>query len=263
MKKYLAYSFVALIFWGCRENNEEIINPVGKLASLEINFNNVVGDEELILDSTAYINVFEQQFTVAKFNYYISNIELKLQDGSYVKIEKDSSYFLIKEKDTFSQKIKLNWLPEGTYTGIRYVLGVDSIKSSANISERTGVLDIGGYASDMYWTWAQGYIFMKLECHKYQSKGSPGNPIPYVYHIGGFGATGGINNLKTIELDFPSNLDIKQDRNAKLFIKTDVLKVITGTTNINFEVLPTVMLTPTSKLIAENYKHMFSISKVE
>lgn len=263
MKKYLTFGLLIFALGGCSKNNEEVITPIGKLASLEINFDNVVGDQELLLDSTPYSNPFEQNFTVAKFNYYISNIELKLQDGNYVKVETDSSYFLIKEKDLYSQKIKLNWLPEGNYTGIRFIIGVDSLKSSASLSERTGMLDIGGYASDMYWTWAQGYIFVKLECHKYQSKGGQGNQIPYVYHIGGFGASGGINNLKTVDLAFPSSLNIKQDRNAKLYLKADVLKVITGSTNINFEVYPTVMLTPTSKLIADNYINMFSVSKVE
>lgn len=264
MKRTIAYCLFVLFLSSCTKEEAEITNPIGKLGTLQLYFDNVVGDQELLLDSTIYINSFDQQFTVAKFNYFISNIELKQKDGSYFSIMEDSSYFLIKEKDAFSHIANLNWVNEGEYTGIRFVIGVDSLRNTMPKEKQSGVLDQGGYASDMYWTWNQGYIFLKLECHQPKPKGGA-QPIPYVYHIGGFGGmnTPTINNLKTVTLDFPTSVNVSQSKKAKVYIKADLMKVITGDHNINFEEYPTVMLTPFSAKLADNYSKMFSIKNVE
>ncbi len=267
MKKlYIILSVItcSIVLFSCNKK-EEAINPIGKLGSVQLTFDNVVGEEELLLDSTIYTNMFFQEFTVAKFNYFISNIELQLKDSSYVPILQDSSYFLMKEKDPNSLIANLNWVNEGEYIGIRFVIGVDSLRNTMPITNRTGVLDVSGYAADMYWTWNSGYIFVKLECHKPKAKGDP-TDIPYVYHIGGFGGMDGvttINNLKTVSLKFPETLVVAQAKKAKVNFKVDAFKVISGYTDIDFEKYPTVMLTPFSTKIAENYKEMFSIVSIE
>ncbi len=265
MKKiYSILFFIAIIVSACTKDKDQIITPIGKLASVQLIFDNVVGSSDLVLDSQSYVNDFEEEFTVKKFNYFISNIEFKKADGTYVGIPQDSSYFLIKEIDAFSHTANINLLNEGEYTGIRFILGVDSLRSTMPKEMQTGVLDQGGYAADMYWVWNQGYIFLKLEAYKYQPKGGSSN-IPYVYHIGGFGGynTPTINNIRTIELDFPGTLQANSSQKSKIKIKADLLKVVTGPNPIKFEENPTVMLTPFSAKVADNYVNMFSITSIE
>ncbi len=265
MKKiYSILFFIAIIVSACTKEKDQIITPIGKLASVQLIFDNVVGSSDLVLDSQSYVNDFEEEFTVKKFNYFISNIAFKKADGTYVGIPQDSSYFLIKEIDAFSHTANINLLNEGEYTGIRFILGVDSLRSTMPKEMQTGVLDQGGYASDMYWVWNQGYIFLKLEAYKYQPKGGSSN-IPYVYHIGGFGGynTPTINNIRIIELDFPGTIQANSSQKRKIKIKTDLLKVITGPNPIKFEENPTVMLTPFSAKVADNYVNMFSITSIE
>jgi len=251
------------LFNACKE---EAVTPVAQLASVQLKFDNVVGEQDLLLDSTIYTNIFFQEFTVAKFNYFISNIELKKEDGTYIPMLQDSSYFLIKEIDPASLTANLNWVNPGRYTGMRFVIGVDSLRNTMPVTSRTGVLDVSGYASDMYWTWNSGYIFVKLECHKPVAKGDPTPVVPYVYHIGGYGGMDGtptINNLKTVSLDFPEPLVVSTARKSKVHIKADALKVISGYNDIDFEKYPTVMLTTFSTKIAQNYSAMFSIDSIE
>ncbi len=264
MKKIIVYIFLLIAFTACKEETIDIDKPIGKLASVQLVFDNVVGADDLVLDSQSYINDFEEEFTVKKFNYFISNIEFKLVNGTYVKIPQDSSYFLIKEIDAFSHTANINLLPEGEYVGIRYILGVDSLRSTMPKEMQTGVLDQGGYAADMYWVWNQGYIFLKLEAYEYQPKGGSSN-VPYVYHIGGFGGynTPTINNIRTIQLDFPEVLQASSSQKRKIKIKTDLLKVITGPNPIKFADNPTVMLTPFSAKVADNYVNMFNITGIE
>lgn len=268
MKKFYNILFLlsfSVIVFSCNKK-EAAINPIGKLGTVQLVFDNVVGEEDMLLDSTKYFNMFFQEFTVNKFNYFVSNIELQLKDSTYVPMLQDSSYFLMKEKDPSSLIANLNWVNEGEYIGIRFVIGVDSLRNTMPITNRTGNLDVSGYAADMYWTWNSGYIFVKLECHKPKAKGDPNPDIPYVYHIGGFGGMDGvttINNLKTVSLQFPQTLVVSQARKTKVNLKVDALKVISGYTDIDFEKYPTVMLTPFSTKIADNYKEMFSIGSIE
>ena len=268
MKKLLYTStlILSLFILNACKDNEEVIQPIAKLGTVQLTFDNVVGEQDLLLDSTVYTNMFFQEFTVAKFNYFISNIELLTKDNVYVPMLQDSSYFLIKEADPASLIANLNWVNEGEYIGMRFVIGVDSLRNTKPITERTGVLDISGYASDMYWTWNSGYIFVKLECHKPVKKGDPTPIVPYVYHIGGYGGMDGtptINNLKTVSLAFPQPIVVSQARKSKVHLKADALKVISGYNDIDFEKYPTVMLTTFSTKIAQNYSAMFSVESVE
>lgn len=269
MNKQLAYIIFAVVFLfsSCKkEENNDIINPVGQLGTIQLAFDNVVGEQELILDSVVYQSIFNQDFTVKKFNYFISNIELKTKAGNYISLEQDSSYFLIKEAISSTHLVSLNRLALDEYTGIRFIIGVDSLRNTMPIEQRQGVLDVGGFASDMYWTWNQGYIFLKLECHKPIPKGSPDPAKVYVYHIGGFGGMNDqptVNNLKTVTLDFPNSVQLTASNKPKISIKADLMNVISGIYDVDIDKYSTVMLTPFSTKIAENYSYMFSITKAE
>ncbi len=250
----------ALTFSSCKKDEVE---PEGNF-SLKVNIDNVYGEQDLLLDSMIYVNQFEQSFRVKKFNYFISNIVLVKENNEEYVVPQNDSYFLIKEIDKASHSFNINNIPVGTYNKIKFLIGVDSLRNTKSISERTGVLDVGGYAADMYWTWNQGYIFLKLELHQAKPKGDTTNAIPYVYHIGGFGGmnTPTVNNLRTVELSLTNNIVGTKNGTSNLFIKTDAEKVIRGNYEVNLDQYPTVMLTPFSSNIANNYKNMFSINNV-
>lgn len=262
---------VALIVSSCKKDEASSIIPLPeptvtvKYFNLELHFDNVFNNQDLVLDSVVYTSNFEEPFTIRRFNYFISNIELIKNNDSVFKVNQDSSYFLIKETDAFSHTCRINKIPVGEYKSIRFIIGVDSLRNTMNISKRTGVLDVGAYASDMYWTWNQGYIFLKLEMREYKAKGDTSEIVPYVYHIGGYGGmnTPTINNIKTVQFDLGQNIINTEERTSKIFFKTDAFKVISGVHEISLDSFRTVMLTPFSAKIAENYSKMFSIVRVE
>ncbi|MFN5704605.1 MAG: MbnP family protein [bacterium] len=262
MKKgyiYILLIFIS-VFTACKKDEVEPSNNF----SLKVNIDNVYGEQELVLDSMIYSNQFEQSFKVKKFNYFISNIVLVNENNEDYVVPQDESYFLIKEIDKPSHQFSINNLPLGTYTKIKFLIGVDSLRNTKSIAERIGVLDVGAYAADMYWTWNQGYIFLKLELHQSKPKGDTTNAIPYVYHIGGFGGmnTPTVNNLRTVELDLTNKIVGVKNSSSNLYLKVDAEKVIRGNYEVDLDRYPTVMLTPFSKNIADNYKNMFSVITV-
>src|SRR5688572_8355196 len=148
---------VALVTLSCDDENE--IQGTGQLT---IEFDNRAGEDDLVL-GTAYTNASDESFTLTKLNYFISNIKLETTGGKEFIVPQDSSYFLISEEDEESQEVVLKNIPSGDYNLITFTIGVDSLRSTMDISKRTGVLDPALGHDGMYWTWNSGYIFFKME----------------------------------------------------------------------------------------------------
>ncbi|UHG89877.1 MbnP family protein [Spirosoma oryzicola] len=247
---------------GCNTvDPEQASDSVGSLA---LSVDNVVGNQDITLNTQTYKNALGEDFTVTKFNYFISNIRLKKADGTEYALPQANSYFLVEEEKPASQTMTLGGIPAGDYTGMTFLIGVDSLRSLADISQRTGVLD-PALNNGMYWEWNSGYVFLKLEGT------SPAAPTTdnraFFYHVGGFG--GGyngkktINNLRSVTLSFNGDV-VKVDPSLKpqVRLKVDALKVFDGPTKLSIAQNPQVMFVPFSATIADNYASMFSYNRV-
>lgn len=234
-----------------------------KTGSVEIQFDNVVGNQDLVLKDKTYTNANGDEFAVSLFQYYVSNFRLTRKDGSEYVVPQDESYFLIREQRPETQRIVLKNIPKGTYVGVSFVIGVDSLRSASDVSRRQGCLDVGGEGKDMYWAWNSGYIFVKMEGRSPQvpMTGNRKDPV-FMYHIGLFGGMGDkktLNNIKAANLGFGTDkVRVKTDDITRIGIKTDASKLLNGSTNVSIAANPSVMGGPYSKHIADNYATMFS-----
>lgn len=240
--------------------NVSEIDP-NRSGSITLKFDNRMGSVNLVLDSGEYTNANNQKFTVSKFNYFISNVILLNEDGTEYTVPQDSSYFLIKEDDMSTQDVVINNIPEGNYTGVKLTIGVDSLRNTKPLTERTGDLDPAGAAAGMYWTWNSGYIFLKME-------GSFLDTGSYIYHIGGFGgySSNTINNIKNVNLSFGSTAaEIREAHGAEgpeIHMFVDGMKVVNGSTNLNFVTNPVVMFSNYSLNISANYQSMIKVDHI-
>jgi hypothetical protein len=212
---------------------------------VHIQFKNYVGNAVLQIDS-AYKNELGQKLTIANFKYYIGNICLKKADGkSYT----TQDYFLINEHEEDSKQIILNDVPEGNYTAIEFIVGVDSLHNCSGLQQ--GALDP---VNGMFWAWNTGYVFLKLDGQSPLSKAS-GNV--FEYHIGGYKQP--TNSIRKITLNFKGDKIVSAANPLSLLIKTDVLEVLKTPTTIDFSKLPSVTDTRNATIIANNYVDMFSL----
>ncbi|MCX6215614.1 MbnP family protein [Spirosoma sp.] len=228
--------------------------------SLSVHFDNVVGSQDLALGTGTYQNAVGESFKVTKLNYFVSNFRLKRSDGTEYIVPQDKSYFLIQEDKPASQSITFSTIPTGSYTGLSFVIGVDSLRSLADISQRAGVLDPGlGTHDAMYWEWNSGYIFLKLEGTSSAAPAAQNNL--FFYHIGGFG--GGyngkktINNLRTITIPFTgTSARVTTLATPRINLTADVLSVFNGPTKLSIAEHSSVMFEDYSTNIANNYVQM-------
>jgi hypothetical protein len=220
----------------------------GTASRLRLSFNHVVGKEVLQLDSVVYKNDLGQTFTVSKFKYYISNFHFKNQNGRDFYLP---SSFLINEEMKESRELLLNSMPEGVYTSIDFIVGVDSIHNCSGA--QSGALDP---VNAMFWAWNTGYIFLKFEGRSAFSK-SPGNF--FEYHVGGYRSPA--NNIRKISLDLGAQkLFVGSKQEAALEIKVDLLEMLKTPTSVDFEKMPVVNMATNSGLIADNYRDMFKVA---
>ena len=222
--------------------------PTNQIGTINIDFDNVVGTNDLALNTGSYTNAAGNTFKVSKFIYYISNIKLTKTDGT--KFVDKNSYYLINEATAASQSLSLDSIPVGDYNAIEFVIGVDSTRNVSGA--QTGALDP---TNDMFWTWNSGYIFVKMEG---TSTSAPSNDL--TFHIGGFQSPN--NTIRSVNRSFPTNLTVKNTTVSKVKMKTDVLEMFTSPQNIDFSTFNFTMGGPTSVTVANNYVDMITVKEI-
>lgn len=266
MKKLLIpFLGLALLATGCKKEKEM---PAGnELAPLSVEFDNIVGGTNLYLNSAIYRNAAGEDYTVSLLQYYVSNFKFYKADGTEYIVPQDSSYFLIKESEP-DTRFATFYVPEGDYTKLVFILGVDSLRSTMDIDRRTGVLDpSGGMDEGMYWGWNSGYIFFKFEGLSDAAPIDGSGQPKFRYHIGGFGGYSAptINNIKeiTIDLTTAGEARVRKDRSSNIHLMVDIGKVLSGVNTISIAENPTVMFSEFSTTIADNYIDMFTHDHTE
>ncbi len=233
------------------------LNTILAQTSLKLNFENVFGDKPVQFGNE-YVTDQGESVKITLLNYFISNIKLTKSDGSTFSIPVDNSYFLVRQDAPESKIITLD-VPKGKYKGVSFMIGVDSVRNTMSADKRTGVLDIGAAARDMYWAWHSGYIFFKLEGKSSASPDSFKNS--FFYHIGGYGGydTKTINNIKIKTSLFSKTIKTKKGKSADIAVKVDIKKVFDGPFPLSIAKSPSVMWGPVSVSIADNYANTFEL----
>lgn len=255
-QKLAAFLAVAILFSACKKDDVILYDPNVK-ADLSVEFDNIVGASDLHLNTGTYTNAVGETFTVTKLKYYVSNFVLTNVNGTVYTVPQNDSYFLVDESDASTHEPTIQ-IPEGEYKTLSFMVGVDSLRNTMDISNRTGVLDPTTTAADMYWSWNSGYIFFKFEGTSPAITTMGGL---FQYHVGGFGGytTATTNNLRTITLDLTARgiPQVKSGKETNVHLFVDVLKALGGSTNISFANTNMVHSAAAGVPIADNYTSMF------
>lgn len=235
-------------------------------AQLVLQFDNRVAGHQLVTDSVSFATPSGDSLTVSLLQYFISNIVLQKPSGEKIALPVTGNHFLIKQSDDTSRRIVLD-VPAGVYKAFSFLIGIDSLRSTLPVEQRTGVLDPAQGMSGgegMYWTWNSGYIFFKLEGSSPSVPKDKTGFREFQYHIGGYGGynTPTINNLRRVTIALPerSPLRVRANRKSVVHIRFDVAAVIKG---IGLATQHHIMLTPESSRIADNYAAGFTYGGTE
>ena len=218
--------------------------------NVNLRFQNKVGDLPLIIDSVNYKNELNQDFTISKFKFYISNVSFKNTNGTTTV---PSTSFLIDQEDSLSLSTNSISIPSGIYSSIEFILGVDSLHNVSGA--QPGALDV---VNAMFWTWNSGYIFMKLEGNSSFSN-SPGHF--FEYHIGGFKEP--YNAIRKIKFTFDQPVEISKHKLTDILINVNVLEILQHPNSIDFSKNSSIVEPFQSNIVSDNYEDIFSIINIK
>lgn len=197
-----------------------------------------VGGAPLEFNKFSYRNpAGDQPFKIHKFRFYLTNVVLDGEGGSYVEPE---SYHLVRfDNAEKSYSIILRDVPLKTIERIAFSIGPDE---AANGSIATvGDLDPN---SQMAWNWEVGYKFVLMEGGL-----DIGDTVePLVYHIG--------FNENHRDLEFAP----AQNTRAAYRFDVDAMMLFNSVNTIDMAALPSVKFDKTdAALLADNYATMISL----
>ncbi len=147
----LAAAVLSIAVWSCSKH------PVmPSHASLKLTFKYEIDGEALVFDEIKYKNAADNEYSVSKLEYYISNITLRKADNSFYK-SKIIQYVNANQPKT--NTITLDSIPPGNYVEISFLLGLSAAQNISNSLPNTN------QHNNMYWPeqMGGGYHFMKFE----------------------------------------------------------------------------------------------------
>ncbi len=253
MKKILLPIAVVLLglATSCKGDKPPVV-PEPVAGKLTVKFENVAGSQALELGGTKYVNAHGDSFSVNMFKYYISNIVLINDKGE--EFAEPESYHLINQSESSSLNFDIKEITKGTYTGVKLMIGVDSLRNVSGA--QTGALDP---MNGMFWTWNTGYIMAKFEGNSPQS-GNPAGTV--IMHLGGF--NGEYNSVKSCSFTLNTPIVIDSNNPRTFVFQSNILSWFEGKNQIDFQTYYNVMLPgEQQKKVAENYAKMLTLKSAE
>lgn len=256
MKSIFKYSIITAIsaatLFSCEKKpNPTPTDPGNDTGSIQLEFFNKAGSSSLVLNDQWYTNENGDSFTVSKFNYYISNIVLNGSNGTADYTEPESYHLVEHSATPADMSFGIAGVPKGTYKSVTFMIGVDSLRNVSGA--QTGALDP---ALGNFWTWSTGYIMLKMEG---KSPKSPEIGGALLFHCGGF--SGANNVLKTITLDFATDIEVTATQEPHVHIEANLLALFKSPNVIDFAMMNKVHMPGAgAKKLADNYANMFSVT---
>ena len=179
MKKYLLPFLLVLgliSVLGISACKDEPEPPLPDPATIQVDFVVKWGNNNLALEQY-YPAPDGRNYAIQVFKCFISNLSLVRPDD-YTTLVKDVA--LIDLYYPASQSIAGN-VAAGTYTGIKFSLGLDSIQNHGDPSDYPVEHPLSS-VTGMYWSWFTNYIFAKIEGIADSTNADTINP--FLFHPG-------------------------------------------------------------------------------
>lgn len=255
IKAKIIIGIISLIFLSCSKNDEAIApNEEG---ALDIQFDNIYAGANLVFD-TNYTHSNGEIVKINKLKYIISNFVLVKSDGTEYIVPQSKSNFIVDETNVASQLIRLQNIPVGDYTGIKFGVGIDQEQWSQGLPAQ-GNFWTQAESAGLTWNWNPGYIFMKMEGIFYNNQTQENQQ--FQVHLGQI--SNSYNYVKST-LNFPTTEKalVRTSTTPQVKILADFSHVLDGTTKINLQDGSAIMGGSKLITVANNIKYMFQVEHV-
>lgn len=209
MKTKILVMLLAVLAVACTKRNDQ--------AEIDLNVSYEINGNPLITDTLCYTNEAGNLFLITEIQWFLSDIELKNEDGDWTLLQQRwlsdtldaSRIFYIDTDIPETQNLRSCPVKTGHYTAIRFTFGLD------DYDNYTGLFN-DPPESEMFWpdVLGGGYHYMKLNG---KFAGSPGRLQPVAIHLGigqNEDCTEFYQNYFIVEL--PLDFDVKANADNRL-----------------------------------------------
>lgn len=170
LQKYL--NFVLIIVIGisifstaCKNSNNKNTDLNNKTATLKVVFSHKVGDQAFKMNEMIYKSKAGYSYDIRTLRYFLSEFGLYVDTSEALKID-TFHYIEATEKYKNTHTLTLSNIPEGTYDGFFFTMGLGDLfnRPIGGLDPHSLPNDVNEYL-DMYWPWQEDgqYHYMKYE----------------------------------------------------------------------------------------------------
>lgn len=235
-------------------------DTTGQTGSLDLKFDNGVGDQDFIFGTT-YNKSNGESYKLTTLKYIISNVRVKDSKGNTFTYPSANNVFIVDEANGNNAGvivITLQDVPAADYTEVTFGIGIDQARFLLGADGQGDFLEEAN-AAGMLWSWATGYRFLRLDGTYSTSTVTDG---ALAIHMGSVGTS--LDNYREVTLPFPNSVRVRDNAHPQVHIKADISKVFDGEMSVNFadgydQVHTSSETTP---VIADNLKGIFEVHHV-
>lgn len=242
--QFLSFLVLALFISSCKKDESK--------PAFQLSFEHEVAGQDLVMFTQWYDCAAGHKFQVHRLKYYLSGFNFQKADGNefqtglvqYIDLEDPSTLTML-----------LQEVPQGEYTGMSFIIGLDAF---TNV---TGGLPNTTTNINMEWPLPgdQGYHYMKLE-GRYDSLGM-GVIKNFNLHTG---ATGGNQNYVLVQLQFGNSVNVTGGT-WNIHLMMDLNEWLQNPNVYDFETFgPMIMANQDAQqLLKENGADVFTVKAIE
>ncbi len=165
-------TIILLIFLGfvfilsaCKNVSDSNENNTNKTATLKVVFSHKVGDQAFKMNEMIYKSKAGYPYDIRTLRYFLSEFGLYVDTSEALKID-TFHYIEATEKYKNTHTLTLSNIPEGTYDGFFFTMGLGDLFNHpiGGLDPHSLPNDVNEYL-DMYWPWQEDgqYHYMKYE----------------------------------------------------------------------------------------------------
>lgn len=268
--KFLSLFFIAftfLTFTSCRSNDEDDSSSEtnGKLQlKFENGFNNL---GNIVLNQTTQTSSNGQKHQFSTLKYVISNISLIDENGNEFKYHEnnpDQGAFIINQEKAVAGIVYINLdeIPKNSYKKIKFGLG---ISQNAYLLGQNGQAEFWDKAKkeSLTWSWAAGYIFVKLE-GKYGASSANTEFMNHTGNMGNVTANNTADLYREVTLDLPTTARVSATIKPSIHILADFNQYLSGESTLSLSTANDMAMGFNQHLVnvTNNLTKMFKVDHV-
>ncbi|MBP7821443.1 MAG: hypothetical protein KA010_00875 [Saprospiraceae bacterium] len=229
-----------ILFASCKKDYQS--------GEVKLRFTHKVGTRDLVYRSVdLYTNVAGNQYNVTNLQYYISNVVFTSKGGQTYP---QNTYDLISATDTSTTTLSFPNMQGNEYDKVSFYVGIDSVKNHSG--DQSGDL---APIHNMIWTWASGYVFLKVEGKYIDSTGTSQN---YRLHLG--------TEPNLVKVELPASF-VLDGATRTIDLNMDLNELFKNPNTIDISQNPDIQSFPSESDItgkyAQNQVDMFTIINIK